>query len=155
VQVERLKQWLETNPSEKIPELQNVSQETWINAVDTLATDDDFSRAAAILRANAEHRVFETLWPALRQYVRDNEGRFPTDLSELKPYFKSPIEDAILERYAILPATSLVSELQPGGKSVITEKAAANPALDSRSAYGLTDMRMADERVTNRWTLAH
>ena len=152
-QVDRLKQWLETNPSEKIPELQNIPEETWVNAVETLATDDGFARAARILRANAENQVFDTLWPALRKYAQDNNGQFPTDLSQLKPYFKSPIDDAILQRYAILPASNLVSELRPGGDWVITQKAPVNPALDLRDAYGLTESRMADERVTNRWTL--
>lgn len=152
-QAARLKQWLEANPSEKIPELQNLPDQAWIDTTDTLATDDDFARAARILRANAEHQVLATLGLALRKYARDNNGQFPTDLSELKPYFKSPIDDAVLQRYEILPASSLVSELQPGGDWVITQKAPVNPALDLREAMDLTGGRMADERVTNRWTL--
>ena len=154
-QADRLKQWLEANPSEKIPELQNLSDQAWVNAADTLATDDDFARAARILRANAEHRVFEMLGVALRKYARDNNGQFPNDLSELKPYFESPIDDVILQRYEILPASSLVSELQPGGDWVITQKAPVNPALDLREAMDLNGGRNADERVTNRWTLVH
>jgi len=152
-QVDRLKQWLETNPSERIPELQVVPDGTWANAVDTLASDDDFARAARILRANAEKRVFNTLWPALQKFAADNSGQFPADLSELKPYFKSPIDDAILQRYEIMPSVNLVSELRPGGDWVVTQKAPVNPELDVRLAYGLTEARMADETVTNRWTL--
>jgi RNA polymerase sigma factor (sigma-70 family) len=151
-QVDRLKQWLEAHPAEKIPELQNLPDEIWINDVDTLAEDNNFARTAALLRANAEGQVFQTLWPALKKFAQDNNGQFPADLSELKPYFKTPIDDAILQRYAIVPTSSLISELQPGGNWVITEKAAVNPALDMRSAYGLTQMRFADERVTNRWS---
>ncbi|MGA2541310.1 MAG: sigma-70 family RNA polymerase sigma factor [Verrucomicrobiota bacterium] len=152
--VDRLKQWLETNPSEKIPELQNLRDEIWINAVASqLDTEDDLARAARILRANAQEQVFDILWAALRKYAPDNNGQFPTDLSQLKPYFKSPIDDAILQRYQILPASSLVPELQPGGDWVITQAAPVNPALDLREACGLTGMRMADERVTNRWNL--
>ncbi|MGA3145664.1 MAG: sigma-70 family RNA polymerase sigma factor [Verrucomicrobiota bacterium] len=154
-QADRLKQWLEANPSEKIPELQNLSDQAWVNAADTLTTDDDFARAARILRANAEDRVFEMLGVALRKYARDNNGQFPNDLSELKPYFESPIDDVILQRYEILPASSLVSELQPGGDWVITQKAPVNPALDLREAMDLNGGRNADERVTNRWTLVH
>jgi hypothetical protein len=130
-------------------------EKTWLGAVENLATDDDFARAASNLRANAEIQVFDILSSALRKYVQENNGQFPTDLSQLNPYFSSPIDGAILQRYEILPASSLVSELQPGGDWVITQRAAANPALDSRMAYGLTNMRLADERVTNRWTLAH
>jgi RNA polymerase sigma factor (sigma-70 family) len=154
-QVDRLKQWLEANPSEKIPELQGLSNSTWIDAVDRLATDDDFAGAARILRANAEGQVFSTLWAALRKYGQDHAGQFPADLAELRPYFKTPIDDAILQRYQIIPASSLVTELQPGGDWVITQKAPVNPTLDLRMAYGLTESRTADERVTNRWTLIH
>ena len=151
--VDRLKQWLDANPSEKIPELQNVPDEMWINAVATqLDTDDDLARAARILRANAENDVFAALWVALRKYAPDNNGQFPTDLSQLKPYFKSPMDETILKRYEILPSSNLVPELQPGGDWVITQAAPVNPSLDVRTACGLTGMRMADERVTNRWT---
>jgi hypothetical protein len=57
-----------------------------------------------------------------------------------------------LQNYEIVPTSSLVSELQPAGDWAITQTAPVNPALDLRSAYSLTDMRTADERVSNRWT---
>ncbi|MDB6111120.1 MAG: polymerase, sigma-24 subunit, subfamily [Pedosphaera sp.] len=152
-QVDRLKQWLEANPSEKIPELQGLSNSTWVDAVDRLATDDDFAGAARILRLNAEEEVCSQLWSALRKYGRDKAGQFPAALSELKPYLKAPIDDTIMERYVILLSNSLVSELQPGGDWVITQKAPVNPLRDSRIAYGLTESRTAGENVTNRWTL--
>jgi RNA polymerase sigma factor (sigma-70 family) len=151
--VDRLKQWLEANPSEKIPELQHISDETWINAVSRLETDEDFASCAMILRANAEEEVLAKLWGALRKYAPDNNGQFPTDLSQLKPYFKSPIDDAILQRYEILPASSLIPELQPGGDWVITQAAPVNAALDLREAIGLTAMRSAGQEFTNRWAL--
>jgi hypothetical protein len=154
-QVDRLKQWLEANPSEKIPELQNIQDEAWLYAVESLGMDDNFARAASNLRANAELQVLGELQLALRKYSKDNNGQFPTDLSQLKPYFRSPIDDAILQRYEILPASNLVPELQPGGDWVITQTSPVNPALDSRNAYDLTHGSFADERVTNRWTLIH
>jgi hypothetical protein len=74
-------------------------------------------------------------------------------VDQLEPYLNSPIPDTVLQHYEIVPAKSLVKELQPGGDWVITQKAPVNPALDLRVAVGLTEMRDADERVTNRWTL--
>jgi RNA polymerase sigma factor (sigma-70 family) len=150
-QVGRLRQWLETNSSEKIPELRNLDERTWIDAVSTLASDDDFERAARILRANAQNQVFDTLSSALRKFTRENSGQFPTDLAQLKPYFRTPIDDSILLGYEILPANKLVSELQPGGDWAITQRAPANPKWDLRMALGVTQIRVADERVTNRW----
>jgi len=42
-------------------------------------------------------------------------------------------------------------QLQPGGDWAITETTPADPALDMRSAIGLTNILNADERITNRW----
>jgi RNA polymerase sigma factor (sigma-70 family) len=157
--VDLLKQWLEAHPSEKIPELNHLTDNDWLNAVESLktdeATEDDYKRAMRMMRANAEWDVLGALSWALQKYAGDNNGQFPTDLSQLTSYLKSPIEDAILQRYAILPASSLVPELQPGGEWVITQASPVNPELDLRSACGLTNMLTADERVTNRWTLVH
>ena len=81
------------------------------------------------------------LRPALLQYAEDNNGQFPADLSQLKPYFKSPVDDAVLQRYEILPTSKLPSSLvrlrEAGESFVITQKAPVNAALDGRVYYGL------------------
>jgi hypothetical protein len=153
--VERLKQWLEEHPSEKIPEFQSLTDSDWLGAVETLtddATDDEYKRDMSNLRSNAENPVLSKLMMAMRKYSGDNAGQYPTDLSQLQPYLTAPIDAAILQRYEIVPTTSLVSELQPAGDWVITQIAPVNPALDMRSAFSLTDMRNVDERTSNRWT---
>jgi len=152
-QVARLKEWLAANPAEKIPELASLPDQDWVDAVDTLEKDDNFARAMESLRANAELGVMGKLSAALRSYYKDNNGQFPADLSQLKSYLKSPIDGVILQRYEIVPSSSLVSELQGVGDWVITQVAPTNPVLDPRFADGLTGGRMADSRVTNRWTL--
>jgi RNA polymerase sigma factor (sigma-70 family) len=152
--VDRLKQWFEANPAEMIPELQNISTNAWIDAVESkLETEFDLVRAASNLRANTEDNMLGLLASAARKYAKDNDGQFPSDLSQLKPYFKSPVENAILQRYEIVPTRNLVPELQPGGDWAITQKSAVNPSLDLRAAYNLTTGVMADERITNRWNL--
>ena len=155
--VDRLKQWLEANPAEKIPELQRLDDTDWLDGVYplTLDTAEECRQAMSLLRANAEHRIMDPLSGALRQYVRANNGQFPTDLSQLKPYLKSPIDEAILQRYQIVAASKLVSELQGNGDWVITQKAPVNEALDLRHAYGPNSGGTADSTVTNRWTLVH
>ena len=42
--------------------------------------------------------------PALQKYVRTHNSQFPTDLAQLRPYFKSPVDDAVLERWQIVPS---------------------------------------------------
>jgi hypothetical protein len=49
------------------------------------------------------------------------------------------VDQAILQRYEIVPAQSLVSSLAAvGGDWVITEKAPVNKDLDQRLAIGMT-----------------
>ncbi len=153
--VAQLKQWLEQNPSEKIPELQFLSDRDWLNSISghKLDTPDEFGRAMSTVRANAESLILGRLSRALRTYARNNNGQLPTDLSQLSSYLDSPIDDTILQRYELLPATDLVTNLQGDGDWVITQKAPVNADLDVRIASGLNSGRMADSRVTNRWIL--
>ena len=156
--VNRLKQWLEENPSEKIPELQFVDDVNWMNTIypDPLETAEECRVSMSAVRSTGQHIFAEfMLRSALQQYAKDNSGQFPTDLSQLKPYFDSPIYDGILERYTILPASSLVSELRPGGDWVITQKAPVNEEQDWRTATSLTGTKQATTRDTNRWVLLH
>lgn len=153
----QLKRWLEEHPSKKIPELQRVPDRAYADAAypHTLDSDDDYRAAARLLRANAEAPVQQALFRALGQYGRDNNGQFPTDLSQLQPWFESPVDDAILQRYEIVPTSSLISELRPGGDWAITQKAPVDAEYDSRTAIGLAGMTDANGNVTNRWAPVH
>ena len=102
-------------------------------------------------RGNAELRVLDILHGALRQYGQANNGQFPSALSQLSPFFRSPVEDAILDRYEIVRADSLVSELQHGEDWVITQKAPVDEVWDARLTAGMKYGDSADCRVTNRW----
>ncbi len=151
--INQLKQWLGEHPAEKIPELQFLTDRDWLDAAP--AAENGFDAAMSLLRANAELRVTGRFFGALDQYGRDHNGQFPAEVAQLKPYLDPPVDDAILDRYVILPATNLVPELRCDGDWVITEKAPVNEALDARSATGLTIGTFADGRVTNRWELLH
>ena len=148
--VARLRQWLEGMPQEKIPELKFLSEDDWLaRSDDPLVTDEDYRTAMPRLRARADGHFARMAFPALQQYAQANGGQFPTDLSQLKPYFASPIDDAILQRYEIVPAKSLVSYLADlGGDWLITEKAPVN-MNDSRVAVGMTGFRSTIQR--GRW----
>jgi hypothetical protein len=149
----QLKQWLEVNPTGKIPELQFLTDQDWINSIypNTLSSDEECRRAMSSIRANAELRVLDILGDALRKYGAANNGQFPHELSQLSPYFRSLLEDTILERYEIVRADSLVSELRQGEDWVITQKAPVDEMWDARLTIGMTYGSMADCRVTNRW----
>jgi RNA polymerase sigma factor (sigma-70 family) len=141
--VNQLKQLLETNPSEKIPELQFLSDRDWVwlvNKKTILDTEDGYRGALSKTRLVAEqHFINEHLNPALQEYAQDNNGQFPSSVSQLKPYFKSPIDDAVLQRWAVLPRNKLVKELQEQLEEdwYVTQKAPVNRALDQRILRGL------------------
>ena len=92
--VSRLKQLLETNPSEKTPELQFLTDREWIWLVDKQAildSEDGYRRVLSRARFTAElNFVREHLYPALQRYAQDNNGQFPSAVSQLKPYFQTP-----------------------------------------------------------------
>ena len=141
--VARLKQWLDENPQEKIPGLESVSEADWIARVDDpLVMDEDFQAAASRVRARADAQFAGRASQALKQYGQANIGQFPADLSQLEPYFDPPVDAAVLQRFEIVPATSLCSYLaELGGDWLITEKAPINKQQDQRCAVGTNGYR--------------
>jgi hypothetical protein len=150
--VAQLKQWLEGRPEEKIPELQFVPELRWIRLTDRpwVETDEENRHTMSMLRCDGEMTFARMATKALQQFTLANNGQFPADLSQLKPYFESPVEDAILDRYQIVAAQSL--HLQPGavGDWVITQKAPVNPELDARQVINLRGVHPAN-RDPGRW----
>lgn len=71
---------------------------------------------------------------ALDQYVRDHGGELPGDLADLKPHFKTPLDDAILQQYQLLH-TGKVSDLPPG-QWLINERAPLEDGFDSTFHIG-------------------
>jgi len=156
----QLIQWLQRNPSERIPELRLLSAQDWLKAATgSLDKEADYPLAMSQVRSMAEvNGVLPVLQSALKQYGQANAGQFPKDLSQLNPYFKSPIDEAILQRYEIMPASDLgqiidTSEIGLGSEWVITEKAPANEAFDARLLIGMTNFLLSLQ--TNRWIVPH
>jgi RNA polymerase sigma factor (sigma-70 family) len=142
--VDQLKQRLTQDQAAKIPELQFVTEQDWLNAArGELNTDADYRRALSTLRSAGENKVGSMLQKALTGYMRGNSGQMPTDLGQLQPYFDSPVEDAILQRWEIAPAAT-VKSLGLGGDVIITQKAPVDDVFDTRygigpSGFGSTD----------------
>src|SRR6266496_4407894 len=134
----------EETPSAKIPELQFVTEKDWLNAArGNLETDADYRRALSTLRNTGEKEVAVMLKKALAKYMQSNNQQFPTDLGQLQPYFDSPVEDAILQRWQIASAATL-KNLGMGGDVIITQKAPVDDVFDTRygigpNGYGSTD----------------
>jgi len=136
--VGQLKQRLAQDPTAKIPELRFVTEQDWLNAArGELHTEADYRRALSTLRSAGESQVASMLEKGLTGYMRDNSGQMPTDLAQLEPYFDSPVEDAILQRWEIAPAAT-VKSLGMGGDVIITQKAPVDDVFDTRYGIGPT-----------------
>ena len=173
--VNRIKQLFEANPAQAVPELQYLTERKWLEVASVVSGSDgqwlnafraragslsadnlsDDSYAMSVARMVAQAGFSQTLWLALRQYGQNNNGQFPTDLSQLTPYFSSPVDASVLQEWTILPTSSLPSQMQSrmqGGTLgpglgpdtsaldegwVITQATPINADLDEREYVGL------------------
>jgi RNA polymerase sigma factor (sigma-70 family) len=111
--VKQLDQRLGQMPGQTIPELQFLTGQDWLNAVKDskqLESDADFAQALGALRDSARSEFAAMVQGALRSYAQANGGQPPTDLSQLQPYFPSPVDDSVLQRYQ-LAQSGVVTEI--------------------------------------------
>jgi RNA polymerase sigma factor (sigma-70 family) len=147
--VTRLKQRLEQNPGARIPEMQFITEQDWLNAVrGNLETEKEYRQAMSALRSAGESKFASMLYTALGKYLDANNKQFPTDVPQLQPYFKTPLEDALLQRYAVLPAEA-VPNLGMGGKWIITQRSPIDEEYDSRSGIGPNGYGSAGSQAWN------
>ena len=128
-----LKQRLEARPDQKIPELELLTEEDWLNvARRELKTEWDYLQAFSSLRSAGEYKFGNMLSSALMKYLAANDNQFPAEVSLLQPYLQSPVNEAVWQRYAILPAEGLPGAM-PKDKWLISQKAPVDENLDSRT----------------------
>ena len=147
--VNRLKQSLAANPAAAVPELQYLTDKDWLELVvyDHHRLDPDGSYALSSARSKAQiNFAHGALDSALRQYGKNNNGQFPTAVSQLAPYFKSPV----LQGWAVLPTSSLPNAMWVDEPWVITQRAPVDAAQDQRIVIGMKDSRLGT-RSTNDW----
>ena len=133
--VGQLKQYLEQTPTAKIPELQFVTEQDWLDAArGKLATEADFRRASSALRGAGENKVAALLRKALTAHKKASNEEFPTDINQLQPYFDAPMDPAILDRWHVAPASSVPSI--GVGEVIITQRAPIDDVFDRRLIIG-------------------
>ncbi len=133
--INQLKERLRQTPGAGIPEFQYLTERSWINAALDLNTEEDYRRALSMLRGASEsHFIERALQPALKQYAEVNNGQFPNDINQLKPYFDPPIDDAILQRWEAAPKSVVPSV--GVGDTIITQIAPVDADYDTRQVVG-------------------
>jgi RNA polymerase sigma factor (sigma-70 family) len=142
--VDQLRARLDQTPESRIPELQLVTEEDWLNAArGKLETDIDYRKALSTLRGAAENKVALMLQNALKSYLKQNGDAVPTELSQLKPFLPPNTDDALFQRWEIAPASTIKS-LGLGGDTIITERSAVDDVFDLRHGIGPFGMGTTD-----------
>ena len=101
---EQLKAGLKQMPDKGIPEVQLLDEKEWLEAVkrfEHLGTETEIRQALSSLRSLGKQRFAELVRKAFTGYAEANEGQLPTELSQLKPYFSTAVDDAVLQRYQL------------------------------------------------------
>jgi hypothetical protein len=134
--VQRLKKQMATIPGVRIPEVGLLTVKDWVRIVgdNNLETDADYQKAFRDVRNTAQNDFASIVQPALNKYVTTNNGAYPTDLSQLQPFFSTPIDPAMLARWSV--ASSWAVPNIGVGHIIITQKNSADPRYDSIYAIG-------------------
>lgn len=133
-----LKQKLAQMPEANIPELQLLTPEDWLVAAkgSSLNSEADYRRALSSIRNAAESRTGSEIQKGLKKFLQSKNGQWPTDLSQLKPYFDPPLTDAILDRWQIT-SPKTVPNVGVGSDFIITQKAPpVDDVFDTRMVVG-------------------
>jgi RNA polymerase sigma factor (sigma-70 family) len=142
--VAQLRQRLDQWPEAKIPELQYVTEQDWLNAArGELNSDEDYRRALSTLRSAGEGKFVGMIQKALKGYMRANNGRMPNEMNQLGPFFETPPDPAALDRWEVAP-TKTIESLGLGNDMIITERSAVDDVFDARYAVGPNGNGMTD-----------
>lgn len=120
---------LQRMPDKKIPELQLLTENDWLSVAKeiNLQSEADVRQALAKLRNTAKHKFATYALQAVDKFMAANNGQMPTDIPQLKPYFEVPVDDAMLQRYEVLP-TGDASSLRDNW--VMSERTRVDPEYD-------------------------
>jgi hypothetical protein len=116
----RLKARLAQDPRQQIPELRFLDDSAWfeiLNRHSHLKPEIADRLMLSELRSLATAQFFSIFSSALRCYLKASHQQLPTELAQLEPYFVTPVDAALLDRYE-LRTTGSASE-QPANIPVI------------------------------------
>jgi hypothetical protein len=132
--VHLLKEQLEKMPEKRIPELKYITEEDWLDITRTikLESEFDFIEAFALLRLRSKCTapVAGNIQIALAEYLDAHSGKSPSNISELRPYLHTPVDDEILNRYGIVYEGSTLD--LPRNKILLQETQTVDDDYDNR-----------------------
>lgn len=132
-----LNRHLQAFPVLQIPELQYLQEADWLSLAKGADYDSEEGIRLALSKARqkAKTNFAELTMDAWQKFSAATNGLNPASINQLLPYFKEPVEAAVLERYQIIPkyASGALSEM---GAVILSEKAPVDRLYDTHFYIG-------------------
>lgn len=132
-----LNRHMQSLPHLEIPELQMLEEADWLSAAKGADFDspEGIRKALSKVRQKAKTQFAELATAALNEYFAATKGNTPTDPSQLLPFFKTPIDASLLDRYKLVPSSNVPS-LMEFGSMILSEKAPVDRQYDTHFYIG-------------------
>lgn len=133
-----LKRMLASMPNQRIPELENLTEQDWLDvAIEREPrTAEDFRRAFGTLRNRARFNTFQPVFQRLRDFLAARQGDIPTSLAELTHLATTPLERAMLARCDLV-ARGNVTQLAANADILVENRSTIiDPEHDGTIACG-------------------
>lgn len=153
-QMARLKDYLQRNPTESIPEAQFMSERDWLSSIDpsasyySLRSDKDYHDAVDIVRDQAQGAFAGKLNEALMKYYQATQQVYPNNMAQLAPYLEPAAMSVLSDQYEMVSASLLQPSAVPAGWSIDGDSMIARKtaARDRGGRIAIVPMTFGDSK---------
>jgi RNA polymerase sigma factor (sigma-70 family) len=138
----KIREQFELHPEQKIPEMQFLKEEDWLDHARHADVDTAKGMRIALsnIRASASGIFAEKFALALQAYMEANQQQLPATASQVAGYFKPPLQDAdaIFSRYVVPAASDSFFAMNPSMTNMLfvqDKSTVVDAALDQRVAF--------------------
>lgn len=133
-----LNRHMQNTPNLDIPELQLLEEADWLSAAKgaDFDTQEGIRKALSKIRQRAKTQFAELATAAFNDYYAATKGSVPTDPAQLLTYFKTAIDAGLLQRYQLVPS-STVPSLMEIGPVLLSEKGPVDREYDTHFYIGM------------------
>jgi hypothetical protein len=139
----KIREQFELHPEQKIPEMQFLTEEDWLDHARHADVDTAKGLRIALsnIRATASGIFAEKFALALQAYMAANQQQLPATASQVAGYFNPPLQDtdAIFSRYVVPAASDSFFAMNPSMTNILfvqDKPTVVDAALDQRVAFG-------------------
>ncbi len=138
----KIREQFELHPEQKIPEMQFLTEEDWLDHARHADVDtaNGLRIALSNIRASASGIFAEKFALALQAYMAAHQQQLPATASQVAGYFNPPLQDtdAIFSRYVVPAASDSFFAMNPSMTNIlfVQDKSTIVDAIDQRVAFG-------------------